>query len=219
MAVPPPFMSLQLPRNNGQRQAAPASAQTTSSSDTRSYHRLTKRMASAGSKHVYPSGGQRKHGKKVAPEMARYMHAAQWHYRAASPYTPISTLFRVAHATNDPDDPFIEDMSGNEIPWHVNAYSVLLKCVLGFKSLRNEDLDNCASVGSLNWLDSGSLNRLDNCAAKVRLHCRASYYICELLPKLATMATMAILVLREDLICNENFEGPTEKNENGAKEK
>ncbi|THU87311.1 hypothetical protein K435DRAFT_969946 [Dendrothele bispora CBS 962.96] len=178
MAVPPPFMSQPLRRNNGQRQAASSPPHPTNSSETRasvsqcetrsspppSDSRSSARLSSdqedtsSGSKRVHASsGGQRKRRKKSAPEMTKYMHAAQWHYRTVSTYIPISTFFRVAHAADDLEDPFIEDMSDEEISWHVDAYHLLLKRVSGFKSLveslRSEDTaDNLDDM--LNWLDN-----------------------------------------------------------------
>ncbi|THV06295.1 hypothetical protein K435DRAFT_940690, partial [Dendrothele bispora CBS 962.96] len=92
MAVPPPFMSQPLRRNNGQRQAASSSPpQPTNSTETRasvsqrdtrsspppSDSRSSARQLSeeedvcAGSKRVHAnSGGQRKRRKRSAPEMA-----------------------------------------------------------------------------------------------------------------------------------------------------
>ncbi|THU84523.1 hypothetical protein K435DRAFT_806617 [Dendrothele bispora CBS 962.96] len=185
MAVPPPFMSQPLRRNNGQRQVAssPPPQPTNSSetcvsasqretrsspppSDSRSFARQLSEEEDVctGSKRVHAStGGQRKRRKKSAPKMTKYMHAAQWHYRTVSPYIPISTLFRVAHAADDPEDPFTEEMSDEEISWHVDAYNLLLKRVSGFKSLveslRSEDTTDKLD-DMLNWLDGSDTNLL-----------------------------------------------------------
>ncbi|THV01821.1 hypothetical protein K435DRAFT_793036 [Dendrothele bispora CBS 962.96] len=56
--------------------------------------------ATAGLKHAYVGGSeQRKRREK-----------RQWCYRTVSPSIPISTTFRIAHAADDFDDPFIKDI-------------------------------------------------------------------------------------------------------------
>ncbi|THU78192.1 hypothetical protein K435DRAFT_811761 [Dendrothele bispora CBS 962.96] len=157
MAVPPPFMSQPLRRNNGQRQAAsPPPPQPTNSSETRasdfqhvtrsspvpSDSRATARPSSdqedttAGSKHAYVGSSER--AMELAEKKAststllffNFTDDVSIYMYAMSPYIPISTTFCVAHAADDPDDPFIEDMPDEEISRHVDVYNLLLISIL-----------------------------------------------------------------------------------------